>query len=506
MGNLKRRLEIYEQIFQTYGPGESRCQISQLASLLHVSERHVQTLIKQLVAAGWIAWQASSGRNKKALLTCCIEPIHACYQSASLLADQGNVEPLLNILSFGGRDANVEFQSFLHYSSESRLRIAYLPFHRELEVLHPHHSQRRTERFLVTQICQRLTSIDQGRVVGDLSYHWQANDDASLWHFQIRNGVRFHDGTMLTAQDVTRCLNLLIQNTCWQASFSHIASVQTVAEDSIAIRLNQTDWHLPRLLARAEASIFKGSIFKASPSGRLMGSGAFSLDVFSSKMLRLNRNPYYSHALAILNRVELWVYPEWAKSKTCASNKISLEIQGQTRIIESDWRAIFLKIGKPEIANSSRYFTFEDTLECAKLFNDLSAMESHGEQVEYGDYRKVKEITLCSIIEENDAFSAWLSFLSRYPFASHNLTPELLGTIDLYLTHVRREKDFDKASAELVALHDWLCEQGIMRELKHEAFTLEVSERLNGSIVNGYGWCELSHLWIADSYAFTFGN
>lgn len=47
MENLKRKLDIYERLFSTYGPGTSECQISELAALLHVSERHVQTLLKK---------------------------------------------------------------------------------------------------------------------------------------------------------------------------------------------------------------------------------------------------------------------------------------------------------------------------------------------------------------------------------------------------------------------------------------------------------------------------
>ncbi|MCZ8497973.1 SgrR family transcriptional regulator [Vibrio lentus] len=38
--------------------------------LLFVSERHVQTIIKTMVREGWVEWQASSGSQQKALLTC----------------------------------------------------------------------------------------------------------------------------------------------------------------------------------------------------------------------------------------------------------------------------------------------------------------------------------------------------------------------------------------------------------------------------------------------------
>lgn len=498
MANLKRKLDIYEQLFQAYGPGDSACQIGQLALLLHVSERHVQTLIKNMVSAGWIEWKASSGRHKKALLTCRVEPIDACYEVARILADEGKVEKLLDTLSFGGRDASREFQSFLTYSNRSIRRIAFLPFHRELEPLLVHKVRRRTERFLVTQICQRLIAIEQGRVMGDLAYHWQPNEDATVWLFHIRSGVRFHDGTTLKAQDVARCLNALVQSAYWRSSYRHINEVIALSDEVIEVRLHQTDWHLPRLLARAEASIFQAT--SSVSSYRLVGSGPFILDVFSAKMLRLNRNVYYPLNVSILDRVELWVYPEWAKSKACAQNKLVLEVPELTHAYHSVKRATFLMIQNPSLSESRhRHFTFEDTAECKKLFSQLSSLDDQGTLVDYGDHSQPEDITLCSIIEENDAFSSWLHFLSQYPYEKHDLDSSILKTIDSSLVRIRSERDLIKADTLLAELRCWLYEQGVITELKQEAFSLDVSEKIKGVQINGYGWCELNKIWILDS-------
>jgi len=493
MANLKRKLEIYEQIFQTFGPGASACQISQIAALLHVTERHVQTILKKLVSAGWIQWEASSGRSKKAILTCQIEPIEACYESARSLADQGNLDQLLSILSFGGRDADREFQSYLNDSSNSDRRIAYMPFHRELEALKPQKVKRRSERFLVTQICQCLTSVKKGAVVGDLAYHWSPNQAATTWKFQIRKGIRFHDGSMLKAQDIALCLNRLIQSEYWHSAYAHIIEVNTCSDELLEIKLNQTDWHLPRLLARAESSIFKIT----STATRLIGSGAFSLEVFSSKMLRLNRNDHYSHETAILDRVELWVYPQWAQNKACAQNQICLQVPDNTVTNQSEKFASFLMVQNPNKSRTERHITFEDTAECKNLFRRISTENDRGTLVGYGDYSKSEQVTICSVIEERDPFSAWLSFLFLYPFENHQLDIEILQFLNSSLTSIRQEKDFNKAADSLVALLSWLSKKNVVKELKNEPFALELSEQINGAEVNGYGWSELNKIWIS---------
>lgn len=499
MGNLKRKLELYEKIFQAFGPGVSHCQVNQLATLLHVSERHVQTLLKAMTAQGWIEWQASSGRSKKAQLTCLVEPIVACYQYAQTQADAGNIEQVFNTLSFNGRNAGAELQAFLSNTNPSAQNIAYIPFHRELEALHPQRVLRRTERFLVMQVCQRLTTVQHGKLSGDLAYHWQANQDATQWHFQIRNGIHFHNGRTLEPQDIARNLNSLCQSKIWRRCYQHIDEVSVSAGNVVVVKLNQPDWHLPRLLARAEASVFEHS----SPTDRLIGSGAFSLDIFSSNMLRLSRNSAYSHSTPILNRVELWVYPEWAQSKACAQNQVCVKLPEKTTTVRGDdhyskpeFASTFFKIQNPALSKTEREFTVEDTSECQTLFDQLSVSGDHKTNVEYGHYLTTKDVVLCSIIDENDTFTSWLSFFTRFPFEDLALPSEMLETIQQGLTSIRNQPNFELAMNALLALKHWLHESGIVVELKQEAFNLEVSEKIHDAQVNGFGWCDLDQLWI----------
>ncbi|MEZ9546300.1 peptide ABC transporter substrate-binding protein [Vibrio sp. 10N.286.55.E10] len=499
MGNLKRKLELYEKIFQAFGPGVSHCQVNQLATLLHVSERHVQTLLKAMTAQGWIEWQASSGRSKKAQLTCLVEPIEACYQYAQSQADSGNIEQVFNTLSFNGRNAGTELQAFLSSNNHSTQNVALIPFHRELEALHPQRVLRRTERFLVMQICQRLTAIRQEKLSGDLAYHWQHNEDATVWHFQVRNGAQFHNGRSLEIQDIVRCLSSLSRSKFWRRCYQHIVDVSAVTGDVIKMTLSEPDWHLPRLLARPEASIFEHT-----SDDKLIGSGAFALEIFSSKMLRLNRNNAYSHSTPILNRVELWVYPDWSQTKACAQNQVCVKMPEKTVTVNGasdsalqNFGSTFFKVQNPKLSKTAREFTVEDTSECQALFEQLSVSDDQKTNIEYGHYTATKDIALCSIIDENDTFSSWLSFFTRFPFEDLSLAAKMLNRIEQGIASIRREPNLDLTMNKLLELRHWLDETGIVVELKQEAFNLEVSEKIHGAQVNGFGWCELDKLWIS---------
>lgn len=257
MKNLKRKLELYELLFRSLGPGQSSCQVNQLAELWLVSERHVSTLIKVMTSAGWINWQASVGRNKKATIELLIEPIDACHSLAEPIANEGKVDELLEVLSFGGREPGEALQAFLSRNEQSNKQRVYLPFHRTIEPLHPHKVLRRTERFLVHHLYQRLNQINEGVVTGDLAYHWQPNEDATVWYFQLRTGVTFHDGQPLVGQHVVSSLQQLANRPQWRSCYQHIAHIHSPYPDAVEITLHKADWHLPRLLAQAEASIFK---------------------------------------------------------------------------------------------------------------------------------------------------------------------------------------------------------------------------------------------------------
>ncbi|WP_439580587.1 ABC transporter substrate-binding protein, partial [Elioraea sp.] len=77
------------------------------------------------------------------------------------------------------------------------LKIALLG----LDTADPH---RHTGSIAVQQVyVEGLTSIaDDGRAIPYLAESWQVEDDGRRYVFRIREGVRFHNGRVMTAEDV----------------------------------------------------------------------------------------------------------------------------------------------------------------------------------------------------------------------------------------------------------------------------------------------------------------
>jgi len=61
--------------------------------------------------------------------------------------------------------------------------------------------------FTRMEVAETLTGADDGGLaVPRLAASWTVSDDGLVWHFTLREGARFHDGTAVTAESVAAAL------------------------------------------------------------------------------------------------------------------------------------------------------------------------------------------------------------------------------------------------------------------------------------------------------------
>lgn len=153
------------------------------------------------------------------------------------------------------------------------------------------------------QIYETLTlnKPDGTGVVPGLATSWQQSSNRLSWTFHLRQGVRFHSGKPLTADDVVFSLNY-VRNTkdktnLWASNFTPIKSVQKVDDATVRIDLNQPWTPLPSYLA-----LFAASIYPKNFGGRTItymqnhedGTGPFELASWAKgQSLKLVRNTHY---------------------------------------------------------------------------------------------------------------------------------------------------------------------------------------------------------------------
>jgi peptide/nickel transport system substrate-binding protein len=120
-----------------------------------------------------------------------------------------------------------------------------------------------------------------------LATSWRPNRDASVWTFQVRRGVRFHDGAQLTADDVVSTFRVLTGKDSAAASvFKGILApggVRKTGPYTVQFRLQQPTGGFPYLVSQ---STYQGPILpKAYRVGtyvqsKMPGTGPYKLQSY----------------------------------------------------------------------------------------------------------------------------------------------------------------------------------------------------------------------------------
>ena len=139
-----------------------------------------------------------------------------------------------------------------------------------------------------------VTTDDGGRLRPGLATSWEArpgNSPASQrWEFQLRRGVKFHDGTSFSPEIAASSLRNV--NPSWNVS---------AGADSVIIELDAADRELP-----AEVALPRNAIAKRNPEGTLSGTGPFYIaDWQAGKKLSLAAEENYWGGRPFLDAVEI---------------------------------------------------------------------------------------------------------------------------------------------------------------------------------------------------------
>ena len=135
-----------------------------------------------------------------------------------------------------------------------------------------------------------------------LAAQWSVSRDGLVWTFRLREGVRFHDGTVLTAQHVVESLDRVIQPNAVHAPSPNVAAprlvrgtpgvvkeIRALDARTIQISLLLPYAPLPAVLAHPAFSI----VLASSAGQRWVGTGPFALTEASLGRVVLDANPGY---------------------------------------------------------------------------------------------------------------------------------------------------------------------------------------------------------------------
>lgn len=154
-----------------------------------------------------------------------------------------------------------------------------------------------TDEVVYANVFEGLTRIgEDGAVLPGLASSWTQSPDGLAYDFELRTGVRFHDGEEFQSSHVKFSLERAgaAQSTNAQrALFSVIERVETPAPDHAVIRLKRPVVDFPRYLGWGDAVIVSPNS-AATNAQRPIGTGPFRFEAWRpGEQIRLIRNDDY---------------------------------------------------------------------------------------------------------------------------------------------------------------------------------------------------------------------
>lgn len=170
-----------------------------------------------------------------------------------------------------------------------------------------------------------LTYIDPNMVVQpDLAESWEVSDDLRTWTFHLRQGVKFHNGREMEAEDVVATLNRVLDpenGSRMRVNLAIVEAIEAVDKYTVRFTLNTPYSGLDAMLAD-----YQGRITPREANDQLstnpIGTGPFKfVEFLPNDRLVLEKNPdYWREGQPKVDRVVFRIIPEFASSIAALEN------------------------------------------------------------------------------------------------------------------------------------------------------------------------------------------
>ncbi|ETP69276.1 ABC transporter substrate-binding protein [Planococcus glaciei] len=248
-----------------------------LVKLLDVSAKQASRYIRKWTQEGWFTYTAGRGRGNASELHW-LKDVERLFEEQLMdIIEQEPVETSSKYLLFDwSEEVKIRLierfrNKFGYTQNQGDVDKLIIPRRHQLMTMNPLETADVHSANFVATVFNRLVSVDsKGKVSPEIAHSWDLSP--TKLRLYLKKGIKFHDGSLLTAEDVADCLNRIRSHENSRELWEPVKRITVPAPLVIDFTFPEGCSYCLQMLGMINSSIFKES------QGQLYGTGSFCLD------------------------------------------------------------------------------------------------------------------------------------------------------------------------------------------------------------------------------------
>lgn len=279
----------------------------EIAEALQISQKQTTRYLKKWTDEGWLTFTPGRGRGNVSHLKWHKDVEEIFEEEVTKAIDTEPVEKSSKYLMYDwSTDSKMRlmnrFHAHLGFVQQAQDKLV-VPKRYPFLSMHPLEAADAHSAHMVANVFNRLVALtDQGELLPELAHSWDVSP--TKLRLYLRKDVRFHDGSVLSSQDVVDCLEKLRVHKHNKELWAPIEEVVSKAPLTVDILHPRGCSYSLYLLSTMTASIYKEN------KGKLYGTGGFLIEENTSQKTALTAFKDHFQERPLLDAVEFVQVPK----------------------------------------------------------------------------------------------------------------------------------------------------------------------------------------------------
>lgn len=305
----------------------------EIAEVLHLSPKQTARNIQKWRTQGWLIFTPGKGRGNVSKLQW-MKDVEEIYEEKLMkMIENESVEISSKYLLFDwSTDSKLrlmnKFRSKLGYVQKANeIDKLIIPRRYPLLTMHPLKAAEIHSANMVVNVFNRLVTVDEkGEIYPELAHSW--DESSSKLRLYLKKDVKFHDGSILIAEDVVDCLEKLRRDVHFKDLWEPVKEIKVVAPLILDIYFPTGCSYCLQMLGTINSSIYKEN------KGQVFGTGAFYAENTHDLKTTLFAFKDYFQERPLLDEVEFVQVPKdfdiVYRSSTQEDGKDTVEVESDS--------------------------------------------------------------------------------------------------------------------------------------------------------------------------------